>query len=158
MLDLVKRYFTKNIENGPASTRQEDTRRIMVATCALLLEIAVIDGEFSADEQKVILSILKNDYNMSDNEAASIIDAAQTEREHSIDLWRFTKLINQNFSEEERVHVIELVWKVIYADGRLDGHEDHLVHGLAVLLRLSHSQLIEAKLRVKGTMQQTHLK
>jgi uncharacterized tellurite resistance protein B-like protein len=151
MLDLVKRYFTKNTNNRPASTSHEDPRRIMVATCALLLEIAAIDGEFSADEQEVILSILKKEYSLSENEAASLIDTAQAQREHSIDLWRFTKLINQNYSEEERIRVIELVWKVIYADGRLEGHEDHLVHGIANLLRLSHSQLIEAKLRAKGT-------
>ena len=151
MLDLVKRYFTKNNENRPASTSPEDPRRIMVATCALLLEIAAIDGEFSADEQEVILSILKKEYSLSENEAASLINTAQAQREQSIDIWRFTKLINQNYSEEERIRVIDLVWKVIYADGRLDGHEDHLVHGIANLLRLSHSQLIEAKLRAKGT-------
>ena len=151
MLDLVRKYFTKNNENRPASTNHEDPRRIMIATCALLLEIAAIDGEFSAHEQEVILSILKKDYKMSENEAASLIEAAQAQREHSIDLWCFTKLINRNFSEEERISVIELVWKVIYADGRLDGHEDHLVHGIANLLRLSHSQLIDAKLRAKGT-------
>ena len=151
MLDLVKRYFTKNNENRPASTSPEDPRRIMVATCALLLEIAAIDGEFSADEQEVILSILKKEYSLSENEAASLINTAQAQREQSIDIWRFTKLINQNYSEEERIRVLELVWKVIYADGRLDGHEDHLVHGIANLLRLSHSQLIEAKLRAKGS-------
>jgi uncharacterized tellurite resistance protein B-like protein len=150
MLDLIKRYFIQNNDNRPASIGHEEPRRIMVATCALLLEMAAIDGEFSADEQDVILSILKNDYKMSENEAASLIKTAQAQREGSIDLWRFTNLINQSYSEEERIHIIELVWKVIYADGRLDGHEDHLVHGLANLLRLSHSQLIEAKLRVKG--------
>ncbi len=96
MLDLVRKYFTKKNENRPASTNHEDPRRIMIATCALLLEIAAIDGEFSADEQEVILSILKKDYKMSENEAASLIEAAQTQREHSIDLWRFTKLINRN--------------------------------------------------------------
>jgi uncharacterized tellurite resistance protein B-like protein len=151
MLDLVKRYFTKDNGSSPASKGHEDTRRIIIATCALLLEIAAIDGEFSADEQDVILSILKNEYKMSDNEAASLMDTAQAQREGSIDLWRFTNLINQNYSEEDRIRVIELVWKVIYADGRLDGHEDHLVHGLANLLRLSHSQLIKAKLTVKET-------
>jgi uncharacterized tellurite resistance protein B-like protein len=151
MLELVKRYFIKNNDNRPASTNHEDLRRIMVATCALLLEIAAIDGEFSADEQEVILSILKNDYKMSENEATSLIDTARAQREGSIDLWCFTNLINQHYSEKERIRVIELVWKVIYADGRLDGHEDQLVHSLAVLLRLSHSQLIEAKLKAKGS-------
>ena len=86
---------------------------------------------------------------MNSEEAREMVKAAQTAREISIDLWRFTSLINRNYTEEEKMRVMEMIWKVIYADGRLDGHEDYLVHNLAGLLRLSHSQLIEAKLRAK---------
>jgi len=79
------------------------------------------------------------------------MEAALAELEGSIDLWKFARIINKEYSVEEKVQTIEAVWRVIYADGRLDGHEDHLVHRLADLLRLSHSQLIEAKLRVKNS-------
>lgn len=151
MLDLVKNYFTKTPKKTAAPTACPDPKRILVATCALLLEIAAIDGEFSAEEQDVILSILRKDHHLGDEEAASLLQTARDQRDKSIDLWRFTSLINQNYSEEEKVRVIETVWKVIYADGRLDGHEDHLVHGMAGLLRLSHAQLIEAKLRAKAS-------
>jgi uncharacterized tellurite resistance protein B-like protein len=50
---------------------------------------------------------------------------------------------------EEKLQIIENVWRIAYADGRLDKHEDYLVHKLATLLRLSHKQLIEAKLKAK---------
>jgi uncharacterized tellurite resistance protein B-like protein len=153
MLDLVKRYFSNNNARTSASSTGANSHRILVAACALLLEMAAADGEFSADEQGVILSIIRNEYHVSDSEAAALIDAAQAQRKRSIDLWQFTNLINQNYSEEEKIRVMETVWKVIYADGRLDGHEDYLVHNLADLLRLSHSQLIEAKLRVKRSFE-----
>lgn len=148
MLDMVKGYLTKKAMKGSPHD-QPNPERILIATCALLLEMAAIDGEFSPEEQDIIISILKKDHRLGDEEALSIILEAQAQRERSIDLWRFTSLINQNFSEEEKERLIETIWKVIYADGRLDGHEDHLVHGLAGLLRLSHKQLIEAKLRAK---------
>jgi len=150
MLDLVKSYFTKGPKSPGSSPGRTDKKRIQIAACALLLEIAAIDGEFSAEEQDLILSILRKDNHMSDEEAHSLMREAQSERDKSIDLWRFASLINQNYSEEEKMHVIETVWKVIFADGRLDGHEDHLVHGLAGLLRLSHAQLIEAKMKARG--------
>ena len=53
---------------------------------------------------------------------------------------------------EEKLQVIELVWEIAYADGLLDKHEDYLVHKLADLLRLTHQQLIEAKLKAKSTV------
>jgi uncharacterized tellurite resistance protein B-like protein len=68
---------------------------------------------------------------------------------NSNDLWRFASLINKNYSIEEKESIMEMIWRVAYADGHLDKHEDYLVHKMAKLLRLSHKQLIEAKLEVK---------
>ena len=45
--------------------------------------------------------------------------------------------------------MLEAVWRVVYADGRIDKHEDYLVHQLANLLRLRHKELIDAKIRTK---------
>ena len=66
----------------------------------------------------------------------------------SIDLWQFTNLINQNYSLEEKIRIIEMVWKIAYADGKLDKHEDYFLHKLSNLLRLTQKQLIEAKLKI----------
>jgi uncharacterized tellurite resistance protein B-like protein len=150
MLDLVKKYFSQN-GLPQVSSQNTGSKHILVATCALLLEMAAVDGEFSDEEQGIILSILRNDHHLCSSEATEIIKSAQAQRERSIDLWQFTKLINQNYSEEDKIRIMEMIWRVIYADGKLDGHEDYLVHNLANLFRLSHSQLIEAKLKAKNT-------
>lgn len=150
MLDMIKRLMAKD-DGAQPSRPQGDRHRIMVATCALLMEMAAIDGEFSPGEQEVILHALRADYGMNGDEACSIMQAARDELKDSIDLWGFARVINREFSEEEKIRVMETVWRVIYSDHRLDGHEDHLVHRLADLLRLSHSQLIDAKMRVKHT-------
>lgn len=150
MLDLVRKFFA-NENNRQTPQGSADQHRIMVATCALLLEMATVDGEFSSDEQDVILQALTSTYGMNKGEAQSIMEAARSELKGSVDLWQFARIINQEYSEEEKIQVIEAVWRVIYADGRLDGHEDHLVHRLADLLRLSHGQLIDAKIRVKNS-------
>ena len=96
----------------------------------------------------MILTILKDEYALSKEHAKILAEEAEKERKKRLDLWHFTELINQHFSQEKKIHVVEMLWKIIYVDGKLDGHEDYLVHTLANMLNLSHEDLIETKLRV----------
>jgi uncharacterized tellurite resistance protein B-like protein len=114
-----------------------------------LLEISNIDGVFSPEERERIVSILEKEDRLTYEEVEALIREAERDLKESVDLWQFTNLINQNYTEAERIRVVELVWEIAYTDGRLDQHEDYLVHKLANLLRLTHRQLIDAKLRVK---------
>ncbi len=148
MIDLVKKFFGKSTKDAPASQEREESHDIRVATCALLLEMANIDGEFSGAEQENIFDILKKNYQLSEEHVEALIEASNEELKGRIDFWQFTHLINQNYSLEEKILIIEMVWEIAYADGRLDKHEDYLVHKLAKLLHLTHKQLIEAKLKV----------
>jgi uncharacterized tellurite resistance protein B-like protein len=148
MIDLVKKFFSKcqgNAADEPGVDKSHDVR---IATCALFLEMAQIDGEFSGTERDHIIQTLKKDYELADDYIAELLEASKEELKGSIDLWRFTNLINQNYTLEEKIQVIEMTWRLAYADGNLDKHEDYLAHKLANLLRLNHKQLIEAKLRV----------
>ena len=149
MIDLVKKFFSKRSHDDSSHQRRERTHDIRIATCALLLEMSHIDGEFSASERERIFSILKKNFDLSDEHATALLEASNKELKGSIDLWQFTNCINQNYSIEEKMRVVEIVWDVVYADGKLDKHEDYLVHKLATLLRLTHKQLIEAKMKVK---------
>jgi len=144
MLEFMRRAL--------ASTGDGEVRRsavdVNVAACALFLEMACIDSEFSDIERERILQIVQNEFGVERAHAEAIEHEAEEQRGRSADLWRFTNLINTNYGESDRVRVVELLWKVVYADGRVDDHEDYLVHKLAKLLRLTHRQLIDAKLRV----------
>jgi uncharacterized tellurite resistance protein B-like protein len=148
MIDLVKKFFDKPPQGRPARQGKERLHDVRVATCALFLEMAAIDGEFSDLERERIVSILKKDFHLSDDHAAELLDAANAELKQSIDLWQFTNLINENYSIEEKTRIIAMVWKIVYTDRKLDMHEDYLVHKIAKLLRLTHKQLIDAKLRI----------
>ena len=148
MIDLIKRFFASD---SGAEAQEEETvveHDIRVATCALFVEMANIDSEFRATESDHIILMLTDHYGLSDEYAGELTRLAHEELEGSIDLWRFTNLINQNYSKEEKMQVVELMWRLVYADGHLSDHENYLVHKLGKMLRLTHRELINAKLVV----------
>ena len=146
----LKELFAAPPPGAPPEKEEDITARIQLATCVLLLEIAYSDDDFSDDERDRIVEILREDFQLSDDYAAELIELAHQEREKSVDMWQFTNVIDNNYSPEEKERVVETLWKVVYADERLDHYEDHLIHRLAKLLNLDHKQLIDAKKRVLG--------
>ncbi len=149
-MELIKRFFERHPKPAPGDPAGASTREIRVAACALFLEMCRIDGEFCESERENILAILKRDYGVPGDQVADLVAASREKLDNSVDLWWFTDRINRNFSEEEKLRVVETLWRLAYADGSLDAHEDYLVHKLARLLRLSHRQLIDAKLKAKA--------
>jgi len=150
LINRIKDFFNKNISGEGAETGTDADTRIQVAASALLVEMARADDEFSEEEGERIISILKKEFSLTDEIAKELIEMAELELKASVDLWQFTSLINANYSPEEKIRLMELVWRVIYADGRLDRHEDYLVKKIAHLLNLRHREMIDAKLRVLG--------
>lgn len=150
MRKLVKKFFQKDALSDKMEINEVDKEeKIKVATCALLLEVANSDDDFSEAEKNSIIRTLKRDFNLSDVYAEELVALSDEKRKASIDLWQFTHFINEHYSLNEKIKIIEMVWKVIYADGELDKHEDHLAHQLSRLLQLDHKQLIDAKLKVR---------
>lgn len=146
----------KNVKSLFSGLRQPDELRdpvsLTVAVCALLLEVAKADEVLSPEESERILRTLQVRFSLSPQEAHELVNLASRKREESSDLWSFTSRINEVLSLEEKRKVILEVWRVIYADGTLDAHEDYLVHKLAGLLNLQHSDLISAKLAARKEM------
>ena len=148
MLNNLKRFFNKITTDDSSDPGQNAEHDIRVAACALFLEMARIDESFTQEETATILSILRDKYGLSQEHADALMAAADDELKDSIDYWQFARLINENYSTEEKIAVIETLWQIVYVDGKLDKHEDHLIHKLSTLLRLSHNQLIDAKLKI----------
>ena len=146
---MVKRFFSKTKGKNSGTEKQNREHDLCVATCALFVEMARIDGTFTQAELETILSILKDKYGVSGEHADALIQDAGKELEQSVDLWQFASLINENYSTEEKIEVVETLWKIVYVDGKMDQYEHYLMNKLKNLLRLSHDQLIDAKLKVK---------
>lgn len=145
----LKKSLLKTNQTVSESPDKDDFERIQVATCVVLLEVAKSDDEFSSIEKTTLTAILKKRFDLSAEAAEELLKIADKTREESVDVWQFTNLINQNYSTEEKKKIVEAAWKIIYSDEKLDKYEDHFVHKLAKLLQLKHSDLIEAKLKVK---------
>ena len=148
MMDAVKRFFNKATPKVNEASGRNTEHDIRVATCALFVELAHIDEKFTQEEMNTIVSILKERYGLSPEHADALIAEAERQLEKSVDLWQFSNLINKNYSTEEKIEIIETLWRIVYVDGKMDQYEHYLMNKLQNLLRLSHDQLIAAKLKV----------
>ena len=150
MLGIFKKVFDGSSSGKSALSAEERELRLRTATCVILLEAATADHNFSVEEQKKILDILKLRYNMTEEAVGELIEKSGREREGSTDLWYFTNQINENMDNEEKYALMELVWEVIYSDGTLDKFENYIAHKLQSMLNLDHSTFIELKMKVKN--------
>jgi len=148
MLKLVADFFSNKMTISDDETQEAKDHHIEIATCALLIEIASIDEAFDEDEKELIIRHFKNNFGLTDDEINELFELSNKELKERIDLWGFTNLINQRYSTDQKLKVIELIWQVIYADGELTAHEDYLVHKLYKMLNLTHKQMIDVKMKV----------
>jgi uncharacterized tellurite resistance protein B-like protein len=146
MVSIFKKLA--NSKSGFDIAREDPAKQIQIATCAILMAVAGAD-EFTGDEKSRIVVILHNEFNLTSEDALALMEVAGREVDRSIDYWKFANTLNQNLSDVDRIKIMENVWRVIYTDGQLSGHEDTLVHKFSFLLNLTHEQMISAKLKVR---------
>lgn len=149
MLDRLQKLFTNQLQNDDIKNPDAREQKIKIATTALFLEMAYADFEIDALEEEEILSALQSLFDIDKNEIVQLIREAKVERASKHDIWNFTDLIKQNFERPERVGILEKLWLLIYADGRIDKYEDALIRKITTLLGLEHSDMIQAKLKMK---------
>jgi uncharacterized tellurite resistance protein B-like protein len=150
MFNLKNRIlrFTENGIPDPERSASDTLERLRIATCVVLLEVARSDDEFCSLEQAALSAALQEEFRIPKEAVEALMEVAHSKREDAVDLYEFTSLINENYSLPEKIRIVELAWRIIYADKELNRYEDHFVHKLARLLRLHHEDLIEAKLTV----------
>jgi len=145
-----KKMLLKPERTTAGAREQDEFERIQIATCVILLEVASSDDEISTEEKTTISEILMRKFKLPPAAIEELMELAAEKRDASVGLWQFTNLINETFSREDRMKIMEAAWEVIYADEKLDKYEDYLVRRLSKLLRLHHEEMIAAKLKVRG--------
>ena len=149
MIDIFKSIIqTIKKEPSGAVEKTDSELELQIATCALLLEMAHADDEYTAEEEAHIAELMQQRFGLSHDAFEELRSLADQRRREQIDLWGFTSTIKKNFSAEQKMQVMEMLWSVIYADETLADYEDHLVHTLAKLLDIDHRDMINAKLKV----------
>lgn len=131
-------------EPGDSSPAPQELK---VAACALLLEVAYADGEFSAEERAHIEDALGRHFGLEPHLQAELMALAESERRSSIDHFQFTRLIRDHYDLGQKMVLAELMWGIILSDGRVADHEGYLVRKLGSLLELSPAYLSQARRR-----------
>jgi uncharacterized tellurite resistance protein B-like protein len=133
----------------PSSDAYRSKHTLELAVAVLLIEVMQSDSKSAFDEQTTILNILKQRFHLSDSEVAQLTEHGQQTSKSANDLHQFTSLINQELELPEKVRIIEYLWQVVYADGKISAHENHLMRRLVDLLHISQGDNIAAKMRIK---------
>jgi uncharacterized tellurite resistance protein B-like protein len=148
MLDAIKSFFSDTME--PVSPEEEVAAPdVRLAACALLIEIAHADDEFTDDEGQHLSSAIRRQYGLDDAEAEQLLELAEKERVNAVDLWQFTKLIKQHYSLGQKVVLVEVMWGLVYSDGDLSSHEESLIRRVCHLLDLAPGYLSQVRKKVE---------
>lgn len=148
MLKAIRRFVSERLAGTPdlpASGPAGGSSPVQLAACALLLELAHADGEFSAEERQHIESTLVRHFGLDQGPGAELLALAEAERSQSLDHFQFTRLIAAEYDLGQKMVLAEVMWGVILADGRLSDHETHLVRKLASLMDLEPAYLAQAR-------------
>lgn len=152
MIDLMKKLLGAGADetgNGVSRDAARAPRRdVHLAACAVFLEMARIDNEFDEREREHILGVFEKEFGLAPEDVVELEKAAAEELARSKDYWTLTRVINRHYDNEEKYRLVELLWELVYADGKMDEHENYFMHKLAKLLQLTHRDLIDAKLAV----------
>lgn len=149
MVDAIRHFFEKHIK-GPGGERPATKHDpLRVATAALLVEMMRMDGEITEDERQLVANVLEEKFALPPDDMAELMRLAETRVKEATDYYRFTALIKNRLSAEEKERLIEYMWVVAYADGKLHRYEEHLVRKIAELLYVPHNAFIAAKLRAR---------
>ena len=146
MLDALRALFsgeTPAPAAAPAPNAEVDP--LHLAACALLLEIAWADGEFSAPERAHLEGVLARHFNLSGEEGARLLAVADEARRNSVDHYRFTSVLRKGYDTGQKMVIAEVIWGLALADGEIAEHEHYLTRKIANLLDLEPGYLSAAK-------------
>jgi uncharacterized tellurite resistance protein B-like protein len=148
MLNKLSNFLSATFLPAEVEVHQENTLQLAIAV--LLIEVMQADAECAFEEQAAILKILKQRFNLSDAEVKQLTERGQQTSRTANDFYQFTTLINHELELPEKVQIVEYLWQVVYADGKVSAHENHIMRRLVDLLHVSLGDNAAAKARARA--------
>ncbi len=147
MIDTIQQFFRDRMMPAGVESSADDALR--VAAAALLFEAALSDFGLDETERQKIGDLIRAQFHLDEAESRDLLALAERQAEAATDLHSFTSLINAHWDEGQRSTLIDHMWQVVFADGKLDDHELHLMRKIQRLLHIPHAEYVAARLRHK---------
>jgi uncharacterized tellurite resistance protein B-like protein len=142
--------FISDFVDGEKHPNQFEDNDYRLAAAALLVHAAAIDGEMSASERDTLHAVIRERFALDDASTDKLIEKATAAEHEAVDLYHFTHLLNRVLDEPGRARIVEMMWEIVYADGKRDELEDNLLWRAADLLGVSPRERIELRRRISG--------
>ncbi len=147
---MIKKLYERIIDtltapDSPDSTGDERALAIRRATTVLMLDVALADGDFDARERERIMQLAAAHFGLDRAETAALVEAAHADAEELVSVYEFTELLHRQLDDDEKASIVELLWRIAYADGQLDKFENSLVLKISDLLYVSRGKVMRLK-------------
>ncbi|MGB5353516.1 MAG: TerB family tellurite resistance protein [Woeseia sp.] len=147
MLKRLVKHVTNALapESSHESSPADRQHAIQLATAVLMVDVARADNDFAESEFDLLLDLIKQHFRLSADEASNLANMAHEEAEELVEISRVTQLLHNSLSEDEKLGVVDLLWRIAFADGRLSKHEDSLVLKISDLLYVNRAKVMRLK-------------
>ena len=159
MKKFLKNLFSKKQSdqesNKVATYKDLEDFDVIEAVAVMLLRAANIDGNKDEKEILLIKKLLNEQFNLDLNEVNLLIAASSEKEEASADLYKWSKIINDNYSKEKKNIVFSLMCEIVNADGVIDPFESNFIRRLSGLLYISDKEAGIIKKKILGTKEKS---
>jgi uncharacterized tellurite resistance protein B-like protein len=155
MLETLRQFIADVVSPNAHENQAFDDTGYRLAATALLIHVISLDGEPSAIEKTKLHSLIESRFGLDPGTADRLIAAATLEEGTAVDLYHFTSVIMRAVNEEGRLRIVEMMWELVYVDGKVSEFEENVVWRAADLLAVSSRDRINLKRRVAGDAAET---
>ncbi len=147
MLRSLKDLFAPLFD--PSSAAAPDGHTLELASAVLLVEVMRAESGVGEVERDAALRALEAQFALNADERDTLLAHAQGVAQDATDLHQFTSVLNARLDDAAKVRMVEAMWQVAFADGRLADHERHIVWRVADLLHVRPGDFAAAKTRAR---------
>lgn len=149
MPNPFRKFFNERMapvsDAGPSGSTQRRHDPLHIAACALLLELAHADDQFSAAERDHIHAVLMRHFALDYQTAQELMELADQQRQEAPDIFQFANLVRTSYDIGQKTVLAEIMWGLILTDGEIARHEGYILRKIANLLDLEPGYLSQAK-------------
>ncbi len=147
MKKILLQFLTITVEE----TSSEDIEHALrVATAVLLVEIARADFIVEPVEQQRLRQLLEQQFQLTGSELDALLEEAEADADRLVSIQHITRLMNEHYDQSMKRRVVEMMWRLVYADGEKSHYEEHLIRQVADLLYVSQNEFIQARHRAEA--------
>lgn len=147
MKKILLQFLTITVEE----TSSEDIEHALrVATAVLLVEIARADFIVEPVEQQRLRQLLEQQFQLTGSELDALLEEAEADADRLVSIQHITRLLNEHYDHSMKRRVVEMMWRLVYADGEKSHYEEHLIRQIADLLYVSQNEFIQARHRAEA--------